>query len=145
VHTVEEQLRQAGLRVTAPRAAVLRVLREARDHPRVDEVITRVRAAGVAISVQGAYDVCDALHRAGLARRIDLGADPARYEARVGDNHHHLVCRRCGATRDADCGIGAPPCMEPLDRRGFLLERAEVVYWGLCLACQDHNDEGTRA
>jgi Fur family transcriptional regulator, stress-responsive regulator len=144
VRTAEEQLRGAGLRVTAPRAAVLRVLRASHDHPRVDEVIARVRAAGVAISVQGAYDVCEALDRAGLARRIDLGAAPARYEARVGDNHHHLVCRRCGATRDADCGIGAAPCMEPPDRQGFVLDRAEVTYWGLCPACQDHTDEGTR-
>jgi Fur family transcriptional regulator, stress-responsive regulator len=145
VRTPEEQLRGAGLRVTAPRVAVLRVLREAHDHPRVEDVITRVRADGVPVSVQGAYDVCEALRRAGLVRRIDLGAAPARYEARVGDNHHHLVCRGCGATWDVDCAIGSAPCMEPLhDDHGFRVDQAEVTYWGLCPACQTR-DEGTRA
>ena len=94
-----DQLRAAGLRVTAARVAVLRVLTEATDHPRVDQVIERVRGAGVMISTQAAYDVCEALRAAALAQRIEIAGGPARYEARVGDNHHHLVCRSCGTTR----------------------------------------------
>ena len=90
---VTDRLRAAGLRVTAPRVSVLGVLDASHDHPRVDQVIERVRAAGVSISTQATYDVCEALHRAGLARRIAPAGGPVRYESRVGDNHHHLVCR----------------------------------------------------
>jgi Fe2+ or Zn2+ uptake regulation protein len=134
--TTEHRLREAGLRVTAPRVAMLEVLAEARDHPRVDQLIERVRARGVMISTQAAYDVCEALQRAALARRIALAGGPARYEARVGDNHHHVVCRGCGLTIDADCSHGDPPCLMPDDTHGFALDEAEVTYWGLCPACQ---------
>jgi Fur family transcriptional regulator, stress-responsive regulator len=134
--TIEDRLRGAGLRVTAPRVAVLRVLGEARDHPRVDQVIDRVRAAGGSISTQAAYDVCEALHRAGLASRIEPAGSAARYEARVGDNHHHLVCRRCGLTVDVDCAVGEAPCLEPHAARGFVVDEAEVTYWGVCEACR---------
>ena len=136
VHEVEEQLRAAGLRATGPRIAVLRVLAEATDHPTVDAVIERVRASGTTISTQAAYDVCEALHRAALARRIKPAGSPARYEARVGDNHHHLVCRACGDTVDVDCATGAAPCLAPSHAAGFAVDEAEVTFWGLCPACQ---------
>jgi Fe2+ or Zn2+ uptake regulation protein len=136
VELLEENLRQAGLRVTAPRVAVLRVLTESHDHPRVDQLIERVRATGVTISTQAAYDVCEALHGAALARRIEPAGSPARFEARVGDNHHHLVCRSCGATADADCAVGTAPCLEPADAAGYAVDEAEVTFWGLCPDCQ---------
>jgi Fur family ferric uptake transcriptional regulator len=133
---LEERLRAAGLRATVPRIAVLRVLAESRDHPRVDQVIERVRARGVPISTQAAYDVCEALHRVALARRIEPAGSPARYEARVGDNHHHLVCRGCGTTADVDCAVGVAPCLQPADAAGFAVDEAEVTFWGLCPDCQ---------
>jgi len=143
VEPLEDALRSAGLRATAPRVAVLRVLAESRDHPRVDQVIERVRASGVNISTQAAYDVCDALHGAALARRIEPAGSPARYEARVGDNHHHLVCRSCGITVDVDCAVGAAPCLEAGDAAGFAIDEAEVTFWGVCPACQSkHEREG---
>jgi Fur family ferric uptake transcriptional regulator len=133
---IEQRLRDAGLRVTAPRVAVLRVLVESPDHPRVDQVLDRVRSSGVSISTQAGYDVCDALHGASLARRIEPAGGPARYEARVGDNHHHLVCRSCGTAVDVDCAVGAAPCLDPSDAAGFAIDEAEVTFWGLCPACQ---------
>ena len=136
----EEQLRAAGLRVTGQRVAVLRVLAESRDHPRVDQVLQRVRAQGIAISTQAAYDVCEALHRAALARRIEPAGSPARYEARVGDNHHHLVCRACGDTVDVDCAVGSAPCLAPSDAAGFAVDQAEVTFWGTCPACQSSSE-----
>lgn len=139
------RLRAAGLRATAPRAAVLRVLEDAEDHPRTEQVIARVRAGGTPISTQAAYDVCDALHRAGLARRIVLAGGPVRWEARVGDNHHHLVCSACGLAVDVDCATGAAPCLDPGDRRGFRLHEAEITYWGICPDCQTHHDPGSSA
>ena len=142
---ITERLRGAGLRVTAPRATVLSVLDAAHDHPRVDQVIERVRAEGVPISTQAAYDVCEALHRAGLARRIEPAGGPARYESRVGDNHHHLVCRACGLALDVDCAVSVAPCLEPADRLGFRLEEAEITYWGLCPDCQHDHDQGSSA
>lgn len=132
---LEERLRIVGLRVTASRVAVLRVLCEADDHPRVDQVIDRVRAGGLSISTQAAYDVCEALRAKGLARRIAFAGGPARYEARVGDNHHHLVCRSCGLTIDIDCVTGAAPCLDAQDATGFLIDEAEVTFWGRCSTC----------
>jgi Fur family ferric uptake transcriptional regulator len=129
--------------VTAPRVSVLRVLERSHDHPSVEQVIGRVREAGVTISTQAGYDVCEALHSAGLARRIDPAGGPARYEARVGDNHHHLVCRSCGLTADVDCAIGSAPCLEPVARHGFVIDEAEVTYWGLCPNCQTTQREGS--
>jgi Fe2+ or Zn2+ uptake regulation protein len=137
---LETRLRHAGLRVTGPRVAVLRVLAESPDHPRIDQVIERVRGSGVTISTQASYDVCEALHRAGLAQRIALAGGPVRYEARVGDNHHHMVCRGCGLTVDVDCAVGAAPCLDPHDDHGFVLEQAEVTYWGVCPDCQRSNE-----
>jgi Fe2+ or Zn2+ uptake regulation protein len=142
---ITERLRGAGLRVTTPRVSVLGVLDASHDHPRVDQVIERVRAAGVSISTQAAYDVCEALHHAGLARRIEPAGGPARYEARVGDNHHHLVCRACGLAVDVECAVGVAPCLDPADHRGFRLDEAEVTYWGVCPDCQHDHDKESRA
>jgi Fur family ferric uptake transcriptional regulator len=139
--SLEQRLRDAGLRVTAPRVAVLRVLSDSRDHPRVDQVLVRVRAAGTRISTQAAYDVCETLHRAALARRFEPAGSPARYEARA-DNHHHLVCRACGDTADVDCTVGLAPCLEPSDAAGFAVDEAEVTFWGVCPACQATPDRG---
>ena len=142
---ITERLRGAGLRVTTPRVSVLKVLDASHDHPRIDQVIERVRADGVRISTQAAYDVCEALHRAGLARRIEPAGGPARFESRVGDNHHHLVCRACGLAVDVDCAVGQAPCLEPVDRRGFRLDEAEITYWGLCPDCHHEHDQGSSA
>ncbi len=136
---LEQRLRDAGLRVTGPRVAVLAVLNEARDHPRIDQVLERVRAGGTSISTQTAYDVCETLHRVALARRFEPAGSPARYEARV-DNHHHLVCRACGDTADVDCAVGLAPCLEPSDGAGFAVDEAEVTFWGLCPACQSASE-----
>ena len=133
---VTDRLRTAGLRVTAPRVSVLGVLDASQDHPRVDQVIERVRATGVSISTQATYDVCEALHRGGLARRIEPAGGPARYESRVADNHHHLVCRECGVAVDVDCAVGEAGCLEPSQRNGFTVDEAEVTFWGLCPTCQ---------
>jgi Fe2+ or Zn2+ uptake regulation protein len=136
---LEQRLRDAGLRVTTPRLAVLAVLAEARDHPRIDQVLERVRAGGTSISTQTAYDVCETLHRAALARRFEPAGSPARYEARV-DNHHHLVCRSCGDTADVDCAVGLAPCLEPSDAAGFAVDEAEVTFWGVCPTCQSASE-----
>lgn len=129
----------AGLRLTGSRVAVLRALSTSRDHPTVDEVLARVRASGTVVSRQAVYDVCEALHRAGLASRIEPAGSPARYEARAGDNHHHLVCRACGLVTDVDCAVGAAPCLTPSDAGGFVVDEAEVTWWGLCPACEAKN------
>ena len=135
IGATQERLRDAGLRATAPRVAALEVLIAAHDHPRVDQVIERVRASGVPLSVQAGYDVCDALTAKGLARRIELAGGPVRYEARVGDNHHHLVCRSCGLAVDVPCATGTAPCVHLPDARGFAVDEAEVTFWGTCPAC----------
>ena len=136
VAEIEQRLRDAGLRATAPRVAVLRALTNSDDHPRVDQLIERVRGDGVSISTQAAYDVCEALHDNALARRVELRGGPVRYDARVGDNHHHLVCRSCGVVNDTDCATGAAACLEPSQQHGFEIEAAEVTFWGLCPSCQ---------
>jgi Fur family ferric uptake transcriptional regulator len=130
-----ELLRSAGLRVTRPRLAVLDVLRDG-GHLEVDEIATRVRDRLDSVSTQAVYDVLGALSRAGLARRIEPAGSPARYEARVGDNHHHVVCRGCGVIADVDCTVGQAPCLDPNNAHGFEVDEAEVTFWGLCPACQ---------
>jgi Fur family ferric uptake transcriptional regulator len=130
-----ELLRAAGLRVTRPRLAVLDVLRDG-GHLDVDEIATRARTRLDSVSTQAVYDVLGALSRAGLARRIEPAGSPARYEARVGDNHHHVVCRGCGVVADVDCAIGDAPCLDPNNARGFMVDEAEVTFWGLCPDCQ---------
>jgi Fur family transcriptional regulator, stress-responsive regulator len=131
---LEEQLRAASLRVTRPRVAVLAALR---DHPHVDtdRVISLVRAELPMVSHQAVYDVLRALTDAGLVRRIQPAGATARYERRVGDNHHHVVCRSCGAIADVDCAAGHAPCLTASDDHGFVIDEAEVVYWGWCPEC----------
>jgi Fe2+ or Zn2+ uptake regulation protein len=140
---IEQQLRAAGLRVTAPRAAVLETLIGVGDHPTVDTLVDRVRERLGHVSVQAVYDVCDALVRGGLARRIEPAGSPARFEARVGDNHHHFVCRRCGTVTDVDCAVGSAPCLspDPSQIQGVTVDEAEVVYWGLCTRCRSATHE----
>jgi len=136
--TSDDDLRAAGLRVTRPRSTVLAVLEDAtrsHQHLSVAQVETRARAALGTVSRQAVYDCLEALTRAGLARRIEPAGHPARYEARVGDNHHHLVCRGCGATTDVDCVTGSAPCLHAPDTAGFVVDEAEVVFWGRCPAC----------
>jgi Fe2+ or Zn2+ uptake regulation protein len=124
-----------GLRVTAPRLAVLAVVREL-DHPNVEEVVQAARSRLGSVSTQGVYDVLRAFVGAGLVRRIEPAGSPTRYEGRVGDNHHHLVCRRCGSMADVDCVVGHAPCLEPASDAGFLVDEADVTFWGICSACQ---------
>jgi Fe2+ or Zn2+ uptake regulation protein len=128
------QLRDAGLRVTAQRASVLEALR-VQPHVTADAVARYVREHGVTISTQGVYDVLDALTAVGLTRRIEPAGSAAVYEARVGDNHHHLVCRSCGMIADVDCVVGEAACLMPTDAQGFAVDEAEVVFWGLCPEC----------
>ena len=131
----EEQLRGAGLRVTRPRLSVLGVLAE---HPHVDAdtIVTAARTVHPSISPQAVYGVLKALVGGGLARRIEPAGGPALYELRVGDNHHHLVCRSCGAVVDVDCAVGTAPCLHPADTAGFVVDEAEVVFWGICRDCR---------
>ncbi|GAA0257700.1 Fur family transcriptional regulator [Cryptosporangium japonicum] len=128
------QLRDAGLRVTAQRASVLEALRD-QPHVTADAVARRVREQGITISTQGVYDVLDALTAVGLTRRIEPAGSAAVYEARVGDNHHHLVCRACGTIVDVDCVVGSPSCLTPAGSHGFVVDEAEVVFWGVCPGC----------
>jgi Fur family transcriptional regulator, stress-responsive regulator len=128
-------LRGAGLRVTAPRLGVMAML-QARPHSDTDTVIRAVREDLGSVSAQAVYNVLAALVEVGLVRRIEPAGSPALYEIRVGDNHHHIVCRRCGATTDVDCAVGERPCLTPSESRGFVLDEAEVTFWGLCPACQ---------
>jgi Fur family ferric uptake transcriptional regulator len=132
-------LRGRGLRVTKPRLAVLEVLAE-RGHFEVDEIATRVRARLDSVSTQAVYDVLGALARVGLARRIEPAGSPAKYEGRTGDNHHHVVCRGCGAIGDVDCVVGEAPCLDASSRGGFVIDEAEVTFWGLCTICQGLSD-----
>ncbi|MFD9741582.1 Fur family transcriptional regulator [Umezawaea sp. NPDC059074] len=130
----ERLLRGAALRVTRPRLAVLSAVH---DHPHADtdSIIGIVREGLGGVSHQAVYDVLRALTTAGLLRRIEPQGSVARYEARVGDNHHHVVCRRCGAIADVDCAVGHAPCLTASDDHGFVIDEAEVVFWGLCPDC----------
>lgn len=127
-------LRAASLRVTAPRLAVLTAVHQ-HPHADTDTILSRVRATLGAVSQQAVYDVLRALTSAGLLRRIQPMGTVARYETRVGDNHHHLVCRSCGVIVDVECAVGDAPCLTPLDDRGFVVDEAEVIYWGSCPDC----------
>ena len=127
-------LRAASLRVTAPRLATLAAVHH-HPHADTDTIIGVVRAGLGVVSHQAIYDVLRALTAAGLVRRIQPEGSVARYEARVGDNHHHIVCRSCGAIADADCAVGARPCLTASDDHGFTIDEAEVIYWGRCPEC----------
>jgi Fe2+ or Zn2+ uptake regulation protein len=131
----EELLRAHGLRVTRPRLAVLDIL-GAGGHHDAEEIARRCRERLDSVSTQAIYDVLNALARAGLARRVEPAGSAALYEARTGDNHHHIVCRGCGAIADVDCAVGGAPCLDPSSTMGFTVDEAEVTYWGLCPACQ---------
>ncbi|MEU2060359.1 Fur family transcriptional regulator [Streptomyces sp. NPDC013455] len=132
--TTADELRGAGLRVTAARVALLETVR-AGDHLGVEAIASRVRDRVGHISVQAVYEALHALTAAGLVRRIEPAGHPARFEGRVGDNHHHIVCRSCGAVADVDCAVGDAPCLTAADDHGFAIDEAEVVYWGLCPDC----------
>jgi Fur family ferric uptake transcriptional regulator len=128
-------LRAAGLRVTSARLAILQVV-AAGGHPGADEIARGVRDRIGHVSTQAVYEALNALTAAGLVRRIEPAGSPARYEGRIGDNHHHIVCRRCGTVSDVDCVIGHAPCLEPAALAGFVIDEAEVTFWGLCSRCQ---------
>ncbi|MEU8802339.1 Fur family transcriptional regulator [Spirillospora sp. NPDC048819] len=127
-------LRGASLRVTRPRVAVLTMVAE-NPHADTDTIATAVRRELGSVSTQAVYGVLHALTDAGLVRRIEPAGSPARFETRVGDNHHHLVCRTCGAIADVKCAVGEAPCLDAEDPRGFVLDEAEVTYWGTCPDC----------
>jgi Fur family ferric uptake transcriptional regulator len=129
------RLRDAGLRVTAPRMAVLAAVRDG-DHLAADDIAVAARQRLGTVSTQAVYDVLHVLSEAGLVRRIEPAGSPGRYEGRVGDNHHHLVCRACGAVTDVDCVVGHAPCLEPASAAGYEVDEAEVVYWGVCPDCR---------
>ena len=141
---LERVLRGASLRVTRPRLAVLAAVRE---HPHADThtLIELVREELVDVSQQAVYDVLHALTAAGLLRRIQPTGSVARYESRVGDNHHHLVCRSCGAVADVDCAGGVAPCLTASESHGFVIDEAEVIYWGLCPACSSEPERAEHA
>ena len=133
-----DRLRMADLRVTRPRVAVLEAV-DARPHADTETIFSAVRIGLPDVSRQAVYDVLNALTAVGLVRRIQPLGSVARYESRVGDNHHHLVCRSCGTITDIDCAVGEAPCLTPADDDnvldGFVLDEAEVIYWGLCPDC----------
>lgn len=127
-------LREASLRVTAPRLAVLKAVHD-HPHANTDSIIRVVREDLGVVSHQAVYDVLHALTAAGLVRRIEPMGSVARYESRTGDNHHHAVCRSCGAIVDVDCAVGTAPCLTPSDDHGFAIDEAELIYWGRCPQC----------
>ena len=127
-------LRERGIQITAQRVGVLRAV-AAQPHATADAVAESVRAAIGSISLQSVYDALAVLVAEGLIRRIEPAGSPARFECRVGDNHHHLVCRTCGRMVDVDCAVGFAPCLTAADDRGFEIDEAEVIYWGRCPDC----------
>lgn len=131
----EQMLRAASLRVTKPRVAVINAV-HAHPHADTDTVLSAVREADPEVSHQAVYDVLKVLTEAGIVRRIQPKDSVARYESRVGDNHHHVVCRSCGAIADVDCATGSAPCLDASNDNGFQIEEAEVIYWGTCPKCQ---------
>jgi Fur family transcriptional regulator, stress-responsive regulator len=136
-----EILRDHGLRVTAQRLAVLRAV-SSTPHATAGAVVRTVRDELGAVSIQAVYDVLEILTEKRLLRRIQPAGSPARYEDRVGDNHHHLICRICDRMLDVDCAVGDPPCLTAAEDFGFEIDEAEVVYWGRCPACVAASDQG---
>ena len=137
--TDADRLRAAGLRVTSARLAILEAVR-AGNHPGTDEIARAARDRVGYVTLQAVYEALNALTTAGLLRRIEPAGSPARYESRTGDNHQHLVCRRCGTIADVDRVTGHTPCLEPLASAGFAIDRAEVTFWGLCPRCRARRD-----
>jgi Fur family ferric uptake transcriptional regulator len=142
VTTVPTRLRSAGLRPTAIRLTVMDVL-ETMPHAGVPDIAAAVKDVLGSASRQSVYDALDQLLAVQLVRRIEPAGSPARYELRVGDNHHHVVCRECGLAADVDCAIGEAPCLEPSHTHGFDLDEAEVTFWGLCPQCQELEGGGS--
>lgn len=134
----EKILREHGVQVTAQRLAVLRAV-SGRPHCKADDIAEDVRAEIGSISRQAVYDALGMLAEKGLIRRIQPAGSPALYEDRVGDNHHHLICRTCGETVDIDCAVGAAPCLTVADTSGYVIDEAEVIYWGTCPKCLSAN------
>ena len=132
--TIAGELRGAGLRVTAARVALLETVRDG-DHLDVEAIASGVRDRVGHVSLQAVYDALHALTAAGLVRRLEPTGSPARFEGRVSDNHHHVVCRSCGVVADVDCATGEAPCLTASDDHGFSIDEAQVIYWGLCPAC----------
>ena len=130
----QQMLRGASLRVTRPRVAVLGAVAQY-PHADTDSVIRAVRTELPEVSHQTVYDSLNALTAAGLVRRIQPSGSVARYESRVGDNHHHVVCRSCGVIADVDCAVGEAPCLTASEDHGFTIDEAEVIYWGICPDC----------
>lgn len=136
-----ELLRRHGVQVTAQRLAVLRAV-SARPHGTAEEVAETARSEIGVISRQTVYDALGVLVDYGIVRRIQPAGSPARYEARVGDNHHHLICRTCDRVVDVDCAVGAVPCLTPADDAGYVIDEAEVIYWGYCPDCRGASGTG---
>ncbi|HEU0040816.1 MAG TPA: Fur family transcriptional regulator [Jiangellaceae bacterium] len=136
-------LRRHGLQVTAQRLGVLRAV-SYRPHSTADDIYTVVRADIGAISRQAVYDALAVLGDKGLLRRIQPAGSAARYEDRVGDNHHHLICRTCGRMVDVDCAVGDTPCLTPAEDSGYEVDEAEVVYWGRCPECVEQSAIGSK-
>jgi Fe2+ or Zn2+ uptake regulation protein len=134
--TTSERLRERGLNVTAPRLAVFAAVEELGGHVEAGAIATAARDRLGSVSTPAVYDILNTLTAAGLLRRIQPGAGAARYETRVGDNHHHLVCRSCGIVEDIDCVVGEAPCLHPADHPAFDVDEAEVVFWGTCERCR---------
>ena len=124
------------MRVTKPRMTVYRIVATEGKHRDAEFIVAAARALNPKISRQAVYDNLNALVAVGILRRIEPAGRPALYESRVGDNHHHLICRRCHHTVDVECAVGKSPCLEPSDPHGFVVDEAEVIYWGLCPRCQ---------
>jgi Fur family ferric uptake transcriptional regulator len=132
-----ERLRAHGLRVTAPRTAVLRAVTDLPGHPDAELIARHARSLIGTVSTQSVYDSLHTLTRVGLLRRIEPAGSPARYETRVADNHHHQVCRICGVVEDVDCATGQAPCLDAAPTAGFLVDEAEVTFWGTCARCRE--------
>jgi Fur family transcriptional regulator, stress-responsive regulator len=134
--STSDRLRERGLNVTAPRLAVFAAVEELGGHVDAGAVAAAARDRLGSVSTPAVYDILNALTAAGLLRRIQPAGSPARYETRVGDNHHHLVCRRCGAVEDVDCVVGEAPCLHPAADVGFPIDEAEITFWGECARCR---------
>ena len=140
--TTPMRLHTAGLRPTAIRVAVLGAVEES-PHAGAQHIVSAVQEELGSASRQAVYDALDQLLAVRLIRRIEPAGSPSRYELRVGDNHHHVVCRRCGSASDVDCAVGDAPCLEPSQTHGFVLDEAEVTFWGLCPQCQEQEVQTT--
>lgn len=138
---VKELLQQANLRMTAQRLAVLEAVEFEGKHQDAEFIASAARGRLPSLSRQAVYDNLNALVASGILRRIEPAGRPALYETRVGDNHHHLICRKCFETVDIDCAVGNAPCLEPSEHHGYVIDEAEVVYWGLCPSCQQTKEQ----